>query len=336
MNTKGFVEDAVSERYACLYNDMETVFYNIKQLGGYGMRIIRFREQDQPPVLAVLAENSEVFPLSVNSLMELVSLARSSDRTPTEWVQREVEKEVPSRYLEELDLLVPVEAPEVWAAGVTYERSREARNHEAATSQTDIQTFYDKVYDADRPEIFFKSTLARTIGPGDPIHLRSDSGWQVPEPELGLVLDRRGNIIGYTIGNDMSCRDIEGENPLYLPQAKIWRNSCSIGPAVLLADAVADPYDFRITCRIYRNGSEVVSGSASIGQLKRTLDELVDCLAQDNVLFDGTVLLTGTCIVPPDEFTLMEGDRIEIEIPGIGILENPVHQPIKRREASIR
>lgn len=302
------------------------------------MRIIRLRSRDGNPVVAALTEDSKVVPLSVADLIELIHLAKSEGQTPSEWVRREVQNGLPLDILpEERDLLVPIEAPEVWAAGVTYERSREARNHETTVTHANIQTFYDKVYEDERPELFFKSTAARTIGPGDPLYLRSDSSWQVPEPELGLVLTGTGEIIGYTIGNDMSCRDIEGQNPLYLPQAKIWRNSCSIGPSILLADAVADPYDFRITCRIFRAEKEVVTGSASTGQLKRKLPELVDYLAKDNLLYDGTVLLTGTCIVPPDDFTLLDGDRIEIEISGIGVLSNPVRQPVvKGRETSVR
>lgn len=186
-------------------------------------------------------------------------------------------------------------------------------------------TVYDKVYNAKRQELFFKSTAARAVGPNDKVYLRNDSQWQIPEPELGLVLGSKGEILGYTIGNDMSCRDIEGENPLYLPQAKIWRNSCSIGPAILLAEAVNNPYQFEITCRIYRNGEKVVEGSANTRQLKRTFDELVSYLLKDNQIFSGTVLLTGTCIVPPNEFTLADKDQIEIEISNIGVLHNSVH-----------
>jgi 2-dehydro-3-deoxy-D-arabinonate dehydratase len=224
-----------------------------------------------------------------------------------------------------LELLSPVDAPEVWAAGVTYQRSREARNYEATGGKEDAgATFYDLVYDAERPEIFFKSTLARTVGPGGSVKLRSDSSWQVPEPELGLVLNANGDIVAYTIGNDMSCRDIEGENPLYLPQAKIWKQSCSIGPAVRLAEATRNPYDLDMGLRIYRNEEAVVDIAANTGMLKRRLEELVAYLKRDNLLFDGTVLLTGTCLVPPDDFTLMPNDRIEIEIKSIGTLINHV------------
>ncbi len=178
---------------------------------------------------------------------------------------------------------------------------------------------------------FFKSTAARTVGPNQPVYIRSDSNWQIPEPELGLVIDREGKILGYTIGNDMSSRDIEGENPLYLPQAKVWKHSCSIGPVIRLAETVEDPYTFQITCRIYRNEEKVVEGTASTGQLKRRFDELISYLVRDNEIFDGTVLLTGTCIVPPNEFTLQDNDRIEIEISDLGILNNPVkaQQPNK-------
>jgi 2-dehydro-3-deoxy-D-arabinonate dehydratase len=156
------------------------------------------------------------------------------------------------------------------------------------------------------------------------VYLRSDSNWQIPEPELGLVIDSEGTVLGYIAGNDMSCRDIEGENPLYLPQAKVWKNSCSIGPAILLKDAVENPYDLQIICRIFRNDEKLFEGNAKVNQLKRKLDELVSFLIRDNEIFDGTVLLTGTCVVPPNDFTLLNNDRIEIEIPGVGVLNNPV------------
>jgi len=208
-------------------------------------------------------------------------------------------------------------------------RSRDARNYEATDGKLDATTFYDKVYDAERPEIFFKSTAARTVGPNQEVYIRSDSKWQIPEPELGLIISQEGEILGYTIGNDMSCRDIEGENPLYLPQAKMWKHSCSIGPAILLTESVKDPYDFDIICRIYRHENLAVEGTASTRQLKRKFEELVSFLVRDNEIFDGTVLLTGTCIIPPNDFTLLEGDQIEIEIPSIGILKNSVRLPSK-------
>ncbi|SFL43689.1 2-dehydro-3-deoxy-D-arabinonate dehydratase [Paenibacillus sp. 1_12] len=289
------------------------------------MRIIRYTNAQSVPQLAAVNEQGSVYNLEQSDFISLVNEAKEAGKSVLEFLQALVSGKSPiTEQLEQLELLVPVVAPEVWAAGVTYERSREARNYEATGGKMDASTFYDKVYDAVRPEIFFKSTAARTVGPEDYVQLRSDSEWQVPEPELGLVLDSAGTILGYTIGNDMSCRDIEGENPLYLPQAKMWKRSCSIGPAILLAEAVADPYQFQITSSIYRNGEKVVEGTASTGQLKRKLEELVSFLVRDNEVFDGTVLLTGTCIVPPNEFTLANGDRIVIEISGIGTLINPV------------
>lgn len=293
------------------------------------MRIIRFLENGTS-VLAAVTDESVVYRLPYEDFIELVHDSELKNTSPLSLVQQLIQTATPLQVpWQELELLAPVSAPEVWAAGVTYEKSREARNYEATGGKLDAATFYDKVYDAVRPEIFFKSTAARTIGPDQPIYLRSDSEWQIPEPELGIVVSRDGRILGYTAGNDMSCRDIEGDNPLYLPQAKIWRHSCAIGPAIRLAESVQDPYTFQITCRIYRNGEKAVEGTASTGQLKRRFDELVSCLGKDNPIFDGTVLLTGTCIVPPNDFTLQAGDRIEVEISDIGILRNPVRsQPV--------
>ncbi|MGG1397427.1 fumarylacetoacetate hydrolase family protein [Bacillus salipaludis] len=298
------------------------------------MRIIRYQNEIGTTVLAALTEQSEVYDLAYTHFLELVEYAQNTNQTPLSLIQKVIEAEQPKKVkFEELSLLAPIEAPEVWAAGVTYEKSKEARNYEATAGKLDATTFYDKVYDADRPELFMKSTAARLIGPGTEVYIRSDSNWQIPEPELGLVINKKGEILAYTIGNDMSSRDIEGENPLYLPQAKIWKNSCSIGPALLLSDAMEDPYKLDIICRIYRNGQKVVEGYANTNQLKRKYDELVSYLLRDNEIFDGTVLLTGTCIVPPNEFTLMDGDLIEIEIPEIGVLRNPVKAPANKQTA---
>ncbi|GIO59640.1 fumarylacetoacetate hydrolase family protein [Paenibacillus cineris] len=288
------------------------------------MRIIRYLDGRQTR-LAAVTDDERAYPLPHSDLISLIDEAREKGVSPVRIVESAItpQNELTAAW-PSLQLLTPVDAPEVWAAGVTYQRSREARNYEATGGRMDAGTFYDKVYDAVRPEIFLKSTAARTVGPNQDVTLRSDSVWQIPEPELGLVLAGDGTIVGYTAGNDMSCRDIEGENPLYLPQAKIWRKSCSIGPAIRLADTVEDPYDFRIVCQIYREGHVVVESEASTSQLNRKLDELVRFLAADNDLFDGTVLLTGTAIVPPADFTLAPGDRIEISISGIGTLVNHV------------
>ncbi|RKL66516.1 fumarylacetoacetate hydrolase [Salipaludibacillus neizhouensis] len=294
------------------------------------MRIIRFEEKESKKVvLAAVTEGGKIYSLPYASFIDVVNVATTKSVQPLELINEIILDTLPLNYsLEKLNLLVPIEAPEVWAAGVTYQKSKEARNHEATNGKLDATTFYDKVYDAERPEIFFKSTKERTIGPNSQLYLRSDSNWQIPEPELGLVLDGKGDILGYTIGNDMSCRDIEGENPLYLPQAKVWARSCSIGPAILLAESVEDPYNFDIMCKIYRNEELVVEGSASTSQLKRKFEELAGFLKRDNIVFPGTVLLTGTCIVPPNDFTLNDGDQIEIEISGIGKLTNLVKSQV--------
>jgi 2-dehydro-3-deoxy-D-arabinonate dehydratase len=295
------------------------------------MRIIRFRNKDLLPQLAVVTDNSAIFTLPFEDLLALREYAKEKRTTTAEAVQILISDSLPlSKKMEELDLLVPIEAPEVWAAGVTYSKSKDERNYEATGGKHTEPTCYDKVYEAKRPELFLKSTKQRTVCPNGTLYVRSDSNWQVPEPELGLVLDDKGEIFGFTIGNDMSCRDIEGENPLYLPQAKIWRNSCSIGPAVLLAETVTDPYSFQIICRIHRNQEKVFEGTASTRQLRRTYEELTSYLIKENIIFNGTVLLTGTCIVPPHDFTLQHGDDVEIEIPGIGILHNPIKQQIKQ------
>ncbi|WP_342569925.1 fumarylacetoacetate hydrolase family protein [Paenibacillus sp. FSL R5-0749] len=288
------------------------------------MRIIRFLDGQQK-WLAAVTDDEKAYRLPQADFMTLIHQAKEQGISPVQLIESAFK---PLNKLTDdwttLHLITPVDAPEVWAAGVTYQRSREARNYEATDGKMDAMTFYDKVYDAERPEIFFKSTAARTVGPNDAVTLRSDSTWQIPEPELGLVLAGDGSIVGYIAGNDMSCRDIEGENPLYLPQAKMWRNSCSIGPAIRLAETVQNPYAFSIVCEIYRAGELVVKSEANTSELNRKLDELVSFLARDNDLFDGTVLLTGTSIVPPNEFTLEPGDRIEISISDIGTLVNSV------------
>lgn len=295
------------------------------------MKIIRYVHQGHHAKLAVLTEDLNIYDLPFVDFQELSTTAANNKVTCSEVVQEIINDSLPLRKkFQELELLVPIEAPEVWASGVTYLKSMEARNYEATNGKLDAATFYDKVYTAERPELFIKSTNRRTVGPSQEVYLRSDSQWQIPEPELGLVLDHCGEILGYIIGNDMSCRDIEGENPLYLPQAKIWKKSCAIGPAIRLADTIDDPYDLNIMCRIYRNDQKVFEQEANTSQLKRKYDELVSYLIKDNDVFNGTVLLTGTSIVPPNDFTLHDGDRIEIEIPEIGVLENIARKPSNR------
>ena len=218
--------------------------------------------------------------------------------------------------------LAPIVSQEVWAAGVTYLRSKVARMEESAVAGGG--DFYDRVYAADRPELFFKATPHRVVGPGQPVRLRADSKWNVPEPELALVVSPSARIIGYTIGNDMSSRDIEGENPLYLPQAKVYDGCCALGPCILLAEDAALPKSTEIRLRITRNGQAAFAGTTSLEKLKRGFEELVAYLFRDNSFPAGCVLLTGTGVVPPDEFTLKSGDLVEITADPIGTLSNPV------------
>jgi 2-dehydro-3-deoxy-D-arabinonate dehydratase len=219
------------------------------------------------------------------------------------------------------DLLPPIEHQEVWAAGVTYYRSRSARMEEAESAGGG--DFYDRVYSAQRPELFFKSTASRTVGPGGKVRIRTDAIWSVPEPELTLVINARGKIIGYTIGNDMSSRDIEGENPLYLPQAKVYDGSCALGPGILLASG-ALPKATEISLEILREDRCVFAGCIKISEIKRDLQSLVDYLFRENSFPMGCFLMTGTGIVPPSDFTLKSGDRVRITISPIGTLENEV------------
>lgn len=222
----------------------------------------------------------------------------------------------------ELTFLAPIDQQEVWAAGVTYKRSQVARMEESETAATN----YDRVYTAPRPEIFFKATPSRVSGPGMPLRVRADSQWSVPEPELALVINPAGKLVGYTIGNDMSARDIEGENPLYLPQAKMYQECCGLGPCVLLADGPMDRAATSIKLTIARAGEAVVSGETNVEQMKRGFDELIGWLMRDNLVTTGAFLLTGTGIVPADNFTLRDGDEVAIEISGIGRLVNPIVQ----------
>ena len=218
-------------------------------------------------------------------------------------------------------ILPPIVSQEVWAAGVTYYRSRTARIEESQAAGGG--DFYDRVYTAERPELFFKATPARVAGPAGMVRIRKDSQWNVPEPELALVLTRDAKIVGYTIGNDMSSRDIEGENPLYLPQAKVYDKSCALGPCVYLCEGML-PATTEIKIGIKRDGKTVFDGETALSQLKRTPESLVEYLFRDNSFPFGCILLTGTGIVPPDDFTLQHGDEIAINIEPIGTLLNVV------------
>ena len=225
----------------------------------------------------------------------------------------------PEQSLDAVYLTAPIDHQEVWAAGVTYLRSRDARMEES--SQRDV---YDRVYDAERPELFLKATPNRVSGPGEAVAIRGDSTWDVPEPELALVLNRDGETVGYTIGNDVSSRSIEGENPLYLPQAKVYRACAGLGPSITLTWELEDVADRAITLTIRRGGADHFTGNTSTSQIHRTFADLVTYLRRHNDFPHGVVLMTGTGIIPPPEFTLEDGDEVAITIAGIGELVNPV------------
>lgn len=250
---------------------------------------------------------------SLASLLHDVSL----DQLPTYRyadLDREPTDDVPH-------LLPPVDEQEVWAAGVTYAWSREARVFEAVTKD-----IYVRVYEAERPELFFKSTGKKAVGPHDWIGLRGDSSWNAPEPELVLVLNPQLQIVGYTVGNDVSSRDIEGENPLYLPQAKMYRHACAVGPVITLADDTFDAGNLPITLNIARDSATIFESETSTAQLHRPLPELAAYLGRYNDFPEGALLFTGTGIVPPNEFTLQDGDVVTISIAGIGVLQNVARQ----------
>jgi 2-dehydro-3-deoxy-D-arabinonate dehydratase len=216
-------------------------------------------------------------------------------------------------------LKAPIDRQEVWAAGVTYLRSRDARMEES--SQRDV---YDRVYDADRPELFLKATPNRVSGPSEAIAIRGDSGWDVPEPELAILVNAHGELVGYTIGNDVSSRSIEGENPLYLPQAKVYSRCAALGPAVVTVDELPDVSNLEIQLTIRRDGAQLFQESTATSQLHRSLSDLMEYLLRDNEFPAGVFLMTGTGIVPPSEFTLQDGDEVTVRIEGIGSLVNPV------------
>ncbi len=255
-----------------------------------GRRLVRFRGPDGEPRTAFVDE------LPVKALDEETL-------------------ELPPPYT----LLAPVAPPEVWAAGVTYLRSRDARVEESA-----VEDVYSLVYDAERPELFLKDAGGRrTVGPGEAVGVRSDSAWNVPEPEIALVLGAGGALTGVTIGNDVSSRSIEGANPLYLPQAKIYAGACALGPAVLEADDWS--LELAIEMRILSDeGDELFAGETSTAKMRRSFDELASWLLRENPVPPGSVLLTGTGLVPPSEFTLEPGHVVEIRVPTIGLLRNPV------------
>ena len=293
------------------------------------MKFFRYLNANRDARLIAEAEPGKLFDLThdspIRDFTDLVRWSRLMGRSLDELVENLLQKgdrQVTSESLSRQGLRLgrPLVPPEVWAAGVTYRKSRDERERESETPDP-----YAKVYRAERPEIFLKATPARCVGPGEAVGVRGDSGWDVPEAELAFIL-HDGRITGYTAGNDVSSRAIEGANPLYLPQAKIYRRCCSIGPCIVSAESIPDPHNLAVTCQIFRDGDRVFAGETSTSQMVRNCKELAGFLTRHNPVPDGTVVLTGTGIVPHQEFSLQAGDLVRIEIERIGVLENPVVQ----------
>lgn len=285
------------------------------------MRLAKLRLADCSLRVALVEDNGQfrlLDLLQVDHARSLMDILHSPD--PIGLARFLVDTRAPLLDPRLVTVVAPIDRQEVWAAGVTYKRSQVARMQESESAAT----HYDKVYTAPRPEIFFKATPNRVSGPGEPLRVRADSNWSVPEPELALVISPTKKLVGFTVGNDMSARDIEGENPLYLPQAKVYNGCCGLGPFVLIPESPVDRAATKIRLRIDRGGSTVFSGETDLSQMKREFPELIDWLTRENDLATGAFLLTGTGVVPPDDFTLHDGDVSSIEITGIGTLTNPI------------
>ncbi len=282
------------------------------------MNICRFEDKTGGIRVGAVDDASAIADLTPAGISSLQPLLEGAD--PVGELNRLLRHSLPRLSISEVRLRPPIERQEVWAAGVTYSRSKKARMEESEFSAN----AYDRVYEAERPELFFKSLAEKVVGPGEPVGIRKDARWSVPEPELALVFNSRGKLVGCTIGNDMSSRDIEGENLLYLPQAKIYRHSCALGPWIRLGASEEIARQWEIRLRILRQNNPVFSGQTSVSQIRRSFEELAAFLFRSQAFPGGAVLLTGTGVVPPDTFTLQEGDVAEIEVTGIGSLRNPV------------
>ena len=282
------------------------------------MRVCRFLAGDNVVRVGSVDDEEKISDLTPAGISTLAQVLENPD--PVALLSGIELTRLPHHRVSEVVLRPPIERQEVWAAGVTYLRSKTARMEESDFSAT----AYDRVYDADRPEIFFKALPEKVVPTGEAVGIRRDARWSVPEPELALVINSLGRIVGCTIGNDMSSRDIEGENLLYLPQAKVYDRSCALGPCIRLGVAEADARDWTVRSSIVRGGAAVFSGETRLGNIKRRFDELAGYLCRSQSFPYGAVLLTGTGIVPPDDFTLREHDVVEIEIAPIGVLRNSV------------
>jgi 2-dehydro-3-deoxy-D-arabinonate dehydratase len=281
------------------------------------VKICRFLAGDAAVRIGCV-EAGAVVDLTPAGITTLSEVLESPD--PVALLEAANRNALPRHGLSDVILRAPIERQEVWAAGVTYLRSKTARMEESDFSAT----AYDRVYDAARPEIFFKALAEKVVAAGEGVGIRRDAKWNVPEPELALVISSRGEIVGCTIGNDMSSRDIEGENLLYLPQAKVYDRSCALGPWIRLGVSEAEAREWTIRSTILRGGVPVFSGETRIGNIKRSFDELAGYLCRSQSFPHGAVLLTGTGIVPADDFTLAEHDAVEIEIAPIGVLRKSV------------
>ena len=280
------------------------------------MKLCRFKNQSGEIRIGRAVDDAALADLTAGGIKSVTELLDDADAM----ARVEALGELPTLPLAEVTLLTPVEGQEVWAAGVTYLRSKTARMEESDFSAN----AYDLVYEANRPEIFFKSLPEKVAGPFEDVGIREDAKWNVPEPELVLVVNSRKELVGYTIGNDMSSRDIEGANLLYLPQAKVYDRSCAVGPWLVMGANEAEVREWTIAVEIAREEETIFSGETSINNIKRTFDELIDFLCRSQTFPQGAMLLTGTGVVPDDDFTLATNDVIRVTISGIGTLENRV------------
>jgi 2-dehydro-3-deoxy-D-arabinonate dehydratase len=282
------------------------------------MKLCRFKQAQGRTRVGLVVDDTTLLDLGPAGVQEMESLLESED--PVARLGELARQDLPRLGLSEVQLCAPVERQEIWAAGVTYLRSKRARMDESEFSAT----AYDRVYEAERPELFFKALAEKVSGPEEPVGIRRDARWSVPEPELALVLNSRGKVVACTIGNDMSSRDIEGENLLYLPQAKIYERSCALGPWLTVGATEAAARSWSIRLRIERGSQTAFEGETTVSQIKRGFEELAGFLFRCQRFPHGAVLLTGTGIIPPDDFTLQARDVVEIEISGIGRLRNEV------------
>jgi 2-dehydro-3-deoxy-D-arabinonate dehydratase len=285
------------------------------------MKLLKYLGRDGRETVGVLTDRQLIQPLrfATGHVQSLAELLEADDIVTLADFLRDASVSIP---FGSVKILAPIDHQEVWAAGVTYKRSKAARMEESEAAAS----CYDRVYQSDRPELFMKASPHRVVGHGDEVRIRYDSQWNVPEPELTLVLNSRLQLVGVTIGNDMSSRDIEGENPLYLPQAKVYNQCCSLGPCIALLDNLPPREQIQIQLRVQRAGQTVFTGQTSVQHMARTFEDLIQWLSRDNSFPCGVFLMTGTGIVPDREFTLQAGDLVEIEIDGIGVLRNSVVQ----------